>query len=375
MSTRFWVFFDTSTLLDYYQDVHNCLAMPAGSILRYEYRTKRISEECLAAIRSGSMGQVLIVYAQERMFARGAATPTLTPQFEEMVWVAMRIAELVHVQQNGDVYLFDLKLGEYPKHSPVQLGEIVNSLHAKGESPFSKWVALSERVEILDALREGTDRENWQNIVNTIGLPPYQFRGDSFWRLDGPYAARGKALPPQVKQSMVEGRVVRLDSEYVVDEGKRLSFHLHVYTPKTDAPSESASPQRQVLIAQKEGEALAVVFPDSVVLRPYTEADVTIKSKLFEQLETQSNRLRFSTTPPNGDWPSGANFDLRFTVQKNRWRLVGGLAMLISGVTFAAYAQIESLDSWVKVVGTVAGAVFAMVGGVLLWRKIGISVG
>ena len=43
-SSSFWVIFDTGTVPAYYQDVHNILAMPHETIVRYNYKEKYLCD-------------------------------------------------------------------------------------------------------------------------------------------------------------------------------------------------------------------------------------------------------------------------------------------------------------------------------------------
>ncbi len=45
------VVFDTCTRSHYYADVHQLLALPAGTILRYDYQEKYFSPEAFAYLR------------------------------------------------------------------------------------------------------------------------------------------------------------------------------------------------------------------------------------------------------------------------------------------------------------------------------------
>jgi hypothetical protein len=70
----FWVMFDTSTRRDYYRDVHNLLALPPGSTLRYDYGEYHVSSAAKEEAEKGdaSSKMVLIAYAQSKSFEKGA---------------------------------------------------------------------------------------------------------------------------------------------------------------------------------------------------------------------------------------------------------------------------------------------------------------
>jgi hypothetical protein len=77
---HFWIIFDTSTLREYYQDVHNLIALPSGASIRYEYREKYLSPSALtAALKPQSApSAVLLVYAQWTNYVQGSPPPPST---------------------------------------------------------------------------------------------------------------------------------------------------------------------------------------------------------------------------------------------------------------------------------------------------------
>jgi hypothetical protein len=48
--TPFFIVFDTCTHARYYSDVHEVLAMPAGGIIRYEYKRSLFKPDAAAAL-------------------------------------------------------------------------------------------------------------------------------------------------------------------------------------------------------------------------------------------------------------------------------------------------------------------------------------
>src|SRR2546426_8608020 len=93
--TRFWVIFDTSTLREYYLDVHNLLALPAGATMRYQYRVGLLSAAAQAAVENAETAPatVLLVYGQGKQYVKGD-TERQDPLFTDMLWVPTRLAEM-----------------------------------------------------------------------------------------------------------------------------------------------------------------------------------------------------------------------------------------------------------------------------------------
>ena len=50
MTQRDLVIFDTSTLPEYYNDVHNIIALPRDHVVTYDYNVKKISADAAAIL-------------------------------------------------------------------------------------------------------------------------------------------------------------------------------------------------------------------------------------------------------------------------------------------------------------------------------------
>src|SRR5437588_556061 len=102
-SSRFWVIFDTCQLAAYYQDVHNLLALPKGAIIRYDYSTRYISENALAAIggADSAPGDVLLIYVQHDGYTRGAGLEYQHAEGEKVFAIATRFARMRLVPNIG----------------------------------------------------------------------------------------------------------------------------------------------------------------------------------------------------------------------------------------------------------------------------------
>lgn len=367
MNSPLWVFFDTGTKKPYYQDVHNVLAMPRSAVARYNYRKGWLSNDALSAAEARRTGQAVIVYMQHRQYEKGGQPPGAPYSFDDFVWVATRLANLEHIVQSGNNFDFDLRLDEYPRVSQTHLAQLLRPLFDAGETPSSKWVALSPQTQLVDVLREGGDRQNWPNIVDVLSSHPSQLAGDAFWRLEGPYSTGGENIVPRHERSLAAHEVRGVDALYTMPERSRFRFNVHVHTP----PVGGANEQRTIRITEEEGESLAVVHPREVELRRYGQSSIEIKSRRFEELDTLSSMLRFSTEPTGNDWPTGANFRLIFEVQKNKLRTVlGALAIVLGAGVFLTAATMDTLSVTARLLCGIGGACAGMLGCLLIWGKL-----
>ncbi len=112
----FLVVFDTSTIPDYYLDVHNVLALPSNSLIRYEYRSKYLSNDALNILSDDPIQKldVLFVYTQWDKYARGDVVPPPETPPDEMIWIPFRLGKLVNTNLTyGEIYNLDLMVGAY----------------------------------------------------------------------------------------------------------------------------------------------------------------------------------------------------------------------------------------------------------------------
>src|SRR5689334_5840571 len=86
---RWWVIFDTCTRPEYYQDVHNLLALPRDVLLRYEYRSKYLSPAAIQAATNPNTAPlwVLLVYAQWALYKKDAPDPPPDTPDSQMLWI------------------------------------------------------------------------------------------------------------------------------------------------------------------------------------------------------------------------------------------------------------------------------------------------
>jgi len=329
MAEEFWVIFDTSTLRDYYRDVHNVLAAPEGVVIRYEYRTKYLSDAAIALAERPSPRAVLLLYAQQdTQYPRseGKSAPSDPSVADELVF-ATRLATMVNVTKDGENYYFDFQVAEYPNQDQTALATILGTLETQGTVPWKnrKWVATSTLHEKLDVLKIGEIQQNWTEIVNRLSTPPVQFSGDAFWRLEGPFQA-GSQSPtrPSIEYDTEPGRPPRARSYFQITETSSWKFDLVSETSgkaQYDVAGESSDPKiLELMGAPKYG------------LRQYTRQAIDYRARSTALFGDVAADLTLDTLPRNADWPSGPRLSFRYEQQRNWRRIVFGFGSGLVGL-------------------------------------------
>ena len=363
-NTRFWVVFDTCTIREYYQDVHNLIALPSGTTIRYEYREKYLSP---AAVRAASNPEtapasVLLVYAQWNRYVRGNDAPPRSTPSSEILWVPTRFAEMQLIPPaEGANYFFDFKVLSYPKLDQTALMRILNPVITANEVPFNKWVCLSDDFQAFEALRRGTESENWQAIVDTLGTPPMQFSADTFMRLKGPfYGSRGGILPPKYKQEKqtVDNKmqVRKVISLYELVENEEYSFEVISHSPAPSSARAGAVIQRRLEVQPEKDGPIIVLGNPRLDLRQYTGQIIKFKAKRYEEMDQKTGSIRLDTGLLPDNWPVGANFLLLFRIKK---KALKAIIALLTGVA-AAVLLLFATKLWDK--NPVFGVAAAVVG-------------
>jgi len=259
----FWVIFDTSTRRDYYRDVHNLLALPPGSTIRYDYGEYHLSKAAVKEAKKANAAspRVLVAYAQSKSFSKGGADPRGAIAYDQGLWIGTRIANLSHLRFSVNRYYFDLELREYPAANDATFGAIIQALTAAQETPFVKWVAMSDLDGHFDSLTTSAASDSWASIVNRIGNFPSQFAGDSFWRIAN--VARGvqkSSLQPVIRDhtEIADGQEVKtgIEAVYPIFELDKLALQIESRMPEAGEEPRGQEPEaaRTITFQMIEGE-------------------------------------------------------------------------------------------------------------------------
>jgi hypothetical protein len=309
-----WVVFDTSQYQKYYRDVHDLLALPPGWVLRYNYGETQMSAEALQMAEACGTEAVpaLFLYGQKEIaYARDNNKSTFPEGEFPVRFVATRAGLMLNVIKDGNRYNFDFAVQDYPNQSPASIAGVLDPLRGKGEVPWNKWVAISDRLDLLSALKSGTAADNWTGIVQALGNPPMQFAGDAFWRLEGPFKEH-LPLSPKIERIKNEARVTQVRSYLLMKDRQHLRFQLY---SQTGGPVSATRPQYEVHVTSSQPKSLAVAGDGKFELRHYMGQSVDYESEAIPPLSSKVADLIFETKP-DATWPNGALLKLRQKIRK-----------------------------------------------------------
>ncbi len=369
LDRRGWVIFDTCQYQNYYRDVHDVLACPAGTIRRYEYRRDLLSDDAVHLSTKRQRREVLLVYAQKRCaYTRCNSKADITDEQAEIDYVATRLASMLNVVVDGDRYYFDFALAEYPNQDATEFKEILAPLLSRGEVPWSKWVSTCIDGRKIRRLREAENGKCWTSVVNRLAAPPMQFCGDAFWRVAGPYDRKGRVLPTKTEWMRHDGQVRQAKSYFVMPESRTWHFELTSVTPY-DPPG--SRPDFEVKAASTDSTAVAIIGSGRYALRHYTAQQVEYRSEARLALLAAHVDVTLATEP-SGPWPSGPAIELRHRVSKGGVRIFLGLLCGFIGLAALGFAMSKLAEQSPKaqVVGYIAGPLLLVAGVYLLSGKI-----
>ena len=251
MPAEDFIIFDTSTLPDYYDDVHKILALPRGHVVTYDYSASHIDDNALTILRNmdGKKEQrrVLLAYLQAQDYQKGdpSADDALLPQnsFATLTRLAKLVAVRSLTNNNKTRYYLDLELLGYPfDRNQTIAKDIVAELRKQDSVPMKKYISVCPD-NAIDALfnQTGTDDQGFSTVVDGLSTTPSQFYKDTFWRITR-VTYRTKALLPFVTPDTVllsplqrlEGQ--RTQSYLRVDDQSTIWFHLQFHRGREHGP-------------------------------------------------------------------------------------------------------------------------------------------
>ena len=345
----FWVMFHTSTRRDDYRDVHNLLASPAGSIVRYDHPERNLSSIAIAEGKRRDVARnVLMAYIQDKTFKRGDPDLVGALSLERGLWVGTRLATLRHLHHSANGYQFHLELLNYPAFNETAMNAIVRDLADSGDVPFAKWVAISNLNVEFSSLKSGTAQENWVSIVNRIGSPPSQFADDSFWRVSrlarGPQKANIRPRVSRVaRHGSGKGPITGVEAVFPLAEFDKFAIQIKSRAPdQSDAPT----PSRTITIATQEDGPLKDLNRRTLVLRRLGSNWIEAEAGVTERIGDQLLNVEFKTGPGVGDYPIGPEFSLRLHSTKSPLRCFFSFASGIIGVVCTADGILKDHGAW-----------------------------
>jgi hypothetical protein len=257
------------------------------------------------------------------------------------------------IAQDGEHFFFDFKVMGYPRIDDAVLRDILAPKIRAGEVPYRKWVCISDASALYDRLSYGEETDNWQAIVNKLGIPPIQFAGDAFWRIKGPFIGNsGKlvasSLVEQIQQEGVTTKVRQIRTLYKINEKDTFHFEIVKHSPRADMQSlESPISHQQIDIKTTSNGPIKLQGNPQISLRPYTGFSVNFETARSEELDERDDTIGFVTNPPPspGAWPTGPDVTVTVRVAKKRaviylhmlFVVLGAILFFIGGKMYDDY--------------------------------------
>jgi hypothetical protein len=378
------VVFDTCTRPQYYADVHQLLALPAGAILRYDYQEKYFSPEAFAYMRqlkeSDCPVEVVLFYGQFADYAKGCEDPkgrVLDPA--NSVLIPTRFARLRNVAfeervggdgQSRSLVYFHMELAGFPNPDSPAIRPLLDMLAHKRELPFEKWVTIAPDDTDLTAFRQdGT--EFWGKVVDRLATPPSQFHGDVFWRIDHlekTGAGQQRKLRPQLRHTNRFGDQ-EFWSDYNLDRLSRYRLALSNFVPTVegkDLPAGAA-----ITIKADDTEQLALPEPKQE-FRRNASTQFTVSVKAVTDIAPRHIKLSVRTEIPGHATPytPGSLAEISVMTRISGYLVFVAIVLALLGVALIAGATgLIKTDLPQALVLGVIGALFSFFAYVIFTGK------
>lgn len=348
-SKPFFVVFDTATQAPYYSDVHEALARPEGSILRYEY--KRYMWDTAAAEQLKHMlvvmpeepVKVLIIYGEKNSFVKDDSDPDEMLGWEDSKFIPMRCARIVNVamlrnpsKPSQDKLLFHMELDGFLSPSLPELEPLIKSLEAKQALPFGDrekqycWVTLvpGDQESIQDKLHTRRQDE-WPNVVDAFVTKDTQFKDDVFWRVRS--FERTKRYPKtpvlqKYRSTNTHGDRNSWHKDYILHEHQRYELEIETHSPEGYSGELPANSSVRLTPSGDDNELLKppsnpmVIVPNESATTGFSvdSDDVVDRRYVAMQIETQ-------VPDHQSSYPPGSIAQVTFVIEKDPKRYFAGI--------------------------------------------------
>ncbi|MDC7693870.1 hypothetical protein PQU94_06190 [Asticcacaulis sp. DXS10W] len=206
MSIQDLIIFDTSTLPEYYNDVHKILALPKGHVVTYDYSARHISEAAQQILRAlvdpKYKVRAVLAYIQPDAYQKGEEVISdetlVSPTFQTLTRLANVIA-VRQVNHNGKPrYYIDLELFGYP-YDPERTtaGNVVEALRKLDALPRKTYISVYPDTSINALFETKADDTAFSQVVDALSKDSSQFNKDTFWRIYS-ITARTKSAWPMI---------------------------------------------------------------------------------------------------------------------------------------------------------------------------------
>lgn len=395
-STPFFVVFDTCTHARYYGDVHEVLAMPAGGIIRYEYKRSLFKPDAAAALdalcadASALPIDTLLMYGQKRNYRQGEPDPKEMLRWRDSDFIPTRSATIVAVARiqgakpASDVFHFHLQMKGFVDPDAPAIAPMVQAMEAADALPFGgenqhTWVSLLPAP--LDARRAELRSDNqqlWANVVDKFVLLDTQFKNDVFWRVreicEVSRANRpGMPLPLQDRNTNQQVHTSRWHRDYLLHDTEAYEIFIETHSPGAHG---NLIPRNATMAMtssdDEEGLIRLSARPLDIVPNETSSQRFSVDTNNF--LDTRYSGIRLETQVPNhaSAYPPGSLCTLTFAIRKKKSRLLASVLFVVVGTFLGGYATGAPTP---EVKGLCAALALLLIafGGLLLNRQLRLS--
>ena len=395
----FFVIFDTCTHAAYYGDVHQVLALPEATVIRYEYKRRLFQQDAALAIEAliQTPAQlpmpVLLMYGEKMGFTQGDKDPTTMLSRNDSVFIPTRSAWLVAASVDPqatpleDVFYLHLQLRGFPNPDLPEMSTMTDALEAANALPFGDlqtqhtWVSLLPTA--LNPNRQrlvSDDQALWPNVIDKFILTPTQFSRDVFWRVRSLSEEKNGAPAREIKlvdrATNLRVHKERWQRDYPLTESNRYSVQIQTYSPHEHGANVPAG-SSIAMLSSDDDQGLLKLAADPLPIVPNQTDSKRFSILTDTALDTRFTGIHLETQVPNytSKFPSGSMCNLTFTIRKERWRLGLGILFVALGTALVGYATGAKPDgTWSAVYGVLA-LLSACVGGWFLNRQFKIGSG
>ncbi|WP_215396927.1 hypothetical protein [Rheinheimera oceanensis] len=383
----FVIVWDTCLEPEYYADLHNVLASPAGTVLRYDYSRKYFDPESLKLfdkLRNKKIDhiEVLLCYGEQSQFDKAKS------RIKEDIAVIVpfrlgKVKSAKQIENNEDPtkskLIYDIEILGYPDLQSYRFYEKKFRTIIGDRKPLKFWHTYIEENSLIEKLlNEATrDEDNWSLIVEE--LKKLQFCGDSFWRIDFYYdflkTKKVKFLSNQDRNSSTVSFLETYDEAKIFLDIHYISSH------------DSQVQNRELLIESSEN-----IIPNKkrIKLRPYSQTSFQVKALTKNHIYNEFGSLEIETKDDSKNtsvYATGAH--LRFDIlTKIHWpKKIAGIFFGILSVPIILVSSkypimkktaehVEEFDCntafWVFI-ALIIGTLMFVVSGVILRKEFSIK--
>ena len=388
----FFIVFDTSTHARYYGDVHEVLALPAGAIVRYEYKRSLCKTTAAAAIDRlvADPGQLpvpaLLMYGQKRDFQQGQADPAEMLRWQDSVFVPTRSARIVAVaivpgaDAASDVLYLHFEMRGFIDPDLEAIPRLIQALEAEDALPFGDRARQHSWVSLLPA-ESAPDRESlasddpkfWSKVVDKLIALPTQFANDVFWRVVRIAKADRRddvQVPLTDRRSNARVHTNRWHRDYALSEGGRYEIFVQTHSPDAHGHQIPGN-ATVVLTSNDDDEGLIKLSARPLDIVPNETSSQHFSIATDNTIDARYSEIRLETQTPDhaSAYPAGSMCTLTFAIRKQRWRLAAGSILVLAGTALAGYAAAATVAPLAKGAIATLTALLVAIGGWILTRQ------